>query len=395
MSHLKSHLPAVILLGGFLVCSTASYGKPEYTKTTKKACVYCHVDSKAKPKELTEAGQVLSRSTRTWTVTRRRSRYAEGGGVESSMMQTVQLAIADGAYAAAVREALSRSCAWHVESVDRPDPSQHCVLVLDEAAFARLPLPLIQSGAGRPDHPQGSPVAGPGLGGRHRFRRVAKRTPSVRFCWRSWRRPCVSPKLTQLATIERYFPQPQRSHLRQYPHKIGLPDPNVAKSNSLGSLPAWTPACTTFHSGKEAVHDGTLISRIRGHCPKPDLGVCTERTADGECGLEKPSGCALFRLFPEVARRSNRSKATISSSTSTPSAGTSVRYCDDQASRRLLRNPPAGAMRAGCVSSADGGCDRRGHRARPSTASVCSARAAGPGLRTANSFVNSTGGEDS
>ncbi len=58
------------------------------------------------------------------------------------MMQTVQLAISDAAYGAAVREALSRSCAWHVESVDRPDPSQGCVLVLDEAAFAGLVLPL-------------------------------------------------------------------------------------------------------------------------------------------------------------------------------------------------------------------------------------------------------------
>ena len=58
------------------------------------------------------------------------------------MMQTVQLSIADGAYAAAVREALSRTCAWHVESVDRPDLTQHGVLVLDEFAFARLPLPL-------------------------------------------------------------------------------------------------------------------------------------------------------------------------------------------------------------------------------------------------------------
>jgi len=58
------------------------------------------------------------------------------------MIQTVQLSIADSAYSAKVREALTRSCAWHVESVDRPDPSQHCVLVLDEAAFSRLPLPL-------------------------------------------------------------------------------------------------------------------------------------------------------------------------------------------------------------------------------------------------------------
>jgi hypothetical protein len=58
------------------------------------------------------------------------------------MMQTVQLAVADGVYAATVREALSRSCACHVENVDRPDLSQQCVMVLDELAFARLPLPL-------------------------------------------------------------------------------------------------------------------------------------------------------------------------------------------------------------------------------------------------------------
>ena len=57
MSHLKVILPAAILLGGFLVCSTASLGKPAYTKETKKACAYCHVDAKAKPKELTEAGK--------------------------------------------------------------------------------------------------------------------------------------------------------------------------------------------------------------------------------------------------------------------------------------------------------------------------------------------------
>jgi hypothetical protein len=58
------------------------------------------------------------------------------------MMQTVQLAIADGRYEASVREALTHSCAWHVESVKVPDLKQESVLVLDEAGFARLPLPL-------------------------------------------------------------------------------------------------------------------------------------------------------------------------------------------------------------------------------------------------------------
>jgi len=58
------------------------------------------------------------------------------------MMQSVQLSIADCQYANTVREALSRSCAWHVEAVECPDLSSHCVMVLDEQAFARLPLPL-------------------------------------------------------------------------------------------------------------------------------------------------------------------------------------------------------------------------------------------------------------
>lgn len=30
--------------------------------------------------------------------------------------------------------------------------------------------------------------------------------------------------------------------------------------------------------------------------------VCTERAVDGGCGLEQPAQCALFQLFPQVAR---------------------------------------------------------------------------------------------
>jgi hypothetical protein len=58
------------------------------------------------------------------------------------MMQTVQLAIADGIYAEAVREALARTCACTVETVAEPDLARHCVVVLDESAFERLPLPV-------------------------------------------------------------------------------------------------------------------------------------------------------------------------------------------------------------------------------------------------------------
>jgi hypothetical protein len=59
------------------------------------------------------------------------------------MMQTVQLSIADSRYEATVREALSRTCAWRLESVAAPDFSQECVVVLDEATFERLPLPVM------------------------------------------------------------------------------------------------------------------------------------------------------------------------------------------------------------------------------------------------------------
>ena len=57
MSKLKYLAPGLVLLGGLTVCSTSSYAKPEFVKTTKKACTFCHVDAKAKPKELTEAGK--------------------------------------------------------------------------------------------------------------------------------------------------------------------------------------------------------------------------------------------------------------------------------------------------------------------------------------------------
>lgn len=30
--------------------------------------------------------------------------------------------------------------------------------------------------------------------------------------------------------------------------------------------------------------------------------VCSDRTVDGQCGLEEPLRCALFRLFPLVAK---------------------------------------------------------------------------------------------
>lgn len=60
MSHMnwKTVLPAAILLGGFLVCTTASYGTADIAKKTGQKCVYCHTDLKSAKdtKTLTKAG---------------------------------------------------------------------------------------------------------------------------------------------------------------------------------------------------------------------------------------------------------------------------------------------------------------------------------------------------
>jgi hypothetical protein len=64
MSQWKVIVPAALVLGGFLVCSTASYGKAEYAKATKKACVFCHEkvssDKDVMNKNLTDAGKYYS-----------------------------------------------------------------------------------------------------------------------------------------------------------------------------------------------------------------------------------------------------------------------------------------------------------------------------------------------
>jgi hypothetical protein len=53
----KFAVPSLVVLGGLLLCSTATYSKPAYTTKEKKPCTFCHVDAKAKPKEMTEAGK--------------------------------------------------------------------------------------------------------------------------------------------------------------------------------------------------------------------------------------------------------------------------------------------------------------------------------------------------
>ena len=42
MRALKLVLPAVLLMAGFLVCTTASTAPQDYAKKEKKACTFCH-----------------------------------------------------------------------------------------------------------------------------------------------------------------------------------------------------------------------------------------------------------------------------------------------------------------------------------------------------------------
>ena len=59
-------------------------------------------------------------------------------------METVQVAITDAPYAAALRELLERSATREVHSVDVPDPSLEGVIVVDSQGLDRLPFPLLK-----------------------------------------------------------------------------------------------------------------------------------------------------------------------------------------------------------------------------------------------------------
>ena len=51
---LRLFAPAAILAAALFINSTASFGKPEYTKKEKKPCAYCHLTSTSK--DLNETG---------------------------------------------------------------------------------------------------------------------------------------------------------------------------------------------------------------------------------------------------------------------------------------------------------------------------------------------------
>ncbi len=62
MRAFKLVLPAALLAARFLVCTTASYGTPDYAKKEKKGCNFCHskvapTDKELMKKSLTDAGK--------------------------------------------------------------------------------------------------------------------------------------------------------------------------------------------------------------------------------------------------------------------------------------------------------------------------------------------------
>jgi hypothetical protein len=59
---LKYIVPSFVVIAGVAVFSISSYAKPEYVKTTKKNCAYCHVDAKKTPKDLTDAGKFYQKN---------------------------------------------------------------------------------------------------------------------------------------------------------------------------------------------------------------------------------------------------------------------------------------------------------------------------------------------
>jgi hypothetical protein len=44
------------------------------------------------------------------------------------------------------------------------------------------------------------------------------------------------------------------------------------------------------------------LAELEAIVRKRICGVCSDRAEDGACGLENPDTCALFRLFPQVAK---------------------------------------------------------------------------------------------
>ena len=169
--------------------------------------------------------------------------------------------------------------------------SQECVLVLDEAAFARLPLPLSNPERvvliTRKDPQTLAEAWDAGIVSVVSDDRPAEHRPA-----RDHGRGVACGKIQQ---FEWNFPQPQHRALRHLPHKIRLQGPNVVKFNSLQVGKCGRFACTTVDSGKEEPSMERSLAELESIVRNRVCHVCTERTADR--GLRAGETLQLARFF--------------------------------------------------------------------------------------------------
>jgi hypothetical protein len=65
MRVLKVAVPSMIVMAGFVMCTTATYAKPEYAKKEGKSCVTCH--TKAGQKDLNDTGKCYAANDHSLT----------------------------------------------------------------------------------------------------------------------------------------------------------------------------------------------------------------------------------------------------------------------------------------------------------------------------------------
>jgi hypothetical protein len=56
------------------------------------------------------------------------------------------------------------------------------------------------------------------------------------------------------------------------------------------------------HSGNKEHQMERSLAELESIVRNRICSVCSDRTVEGNCGLEQPSGCTLFELFPRVAK---------------------------------------------------------------------------------------------
>jgi len=216
-------------------------------------------------------------------------------------MQTVQLAIRDSGYAAALGGALARNGPWRVERVDAPDAGKSCVLVMDEESLSRTPLPLV--------HPE-------------RVVLITCKNPhpeSMSNAWNAGILSLVSTDDSVSTVLLAIMAAGLRLSQRQATAPVSAISPrkhkqscvNIPETPSDRSATTANTQVSEFRIMDSSVQECYFQGGVSMDASLAELeavvrnyicGVCSDRMMDGTCGLEEPAGCALFRLFPQVAQ---------------------------------------------------------------------------------------------